>query len=194
MANHKPLVSSEKTGLQFNLGTFEGFSFRSQSAIARILTAAEVVAWDHDRQGEAEFWPAGDVPEVALLFKQHRTVTAGELLDLDRVLTELGGDSQDNYLQIYYAVNICGDALATLSAESLEDHCLHMFFGSNFLDVRREAAYELFEIYHPEEYRVWEKSHCDGLIFDTDQFLDSPVFSVEEVKLGDGVALLIAPQ
>lgn len=159
-----------------------------------MLTAAEVVAWDHNRQGEAEFWPAGDVSEVALLFKQRKTVTAGELVDLDRVLAELGGDSQHNYLQIYYAVNIFGDALATLSAESLEDHCLHTFFGSNFLDVRREAAHELFEIYHPEEYGVWEKSHCDGLILDTDQFLDSPVFSVEEVKLGEGVALLIVPQ
>ena len=194
MENQSALNLTEKKGLQFNLGMFEGFNFRAQSAIDHLVSAEDVVNWDHDGQGEAEFWPTGDVPEVALLFKNRSSVTASELLALDRALVELGEDSRYNFLQIHYAVNICGNALETLSAESVQDSCLHVFFGTSFLDVRREAAYELFELYHPEEYRVWEKSHCDGLIFDTDRFLDSPVFSVEEVKLGGEVALLVAAQ
>jgi hypothetical protein len=40
--------------LVFDLGTFEGFNFRSQSVIERVLTAGEVVEWNHDRDGEAE--------------------------------------------------------------------------------------------------------------------------------------------
>ena len=60
--------------------------------------------------------------------------------------------------------------------------------------MRKEAAYELFETFYPDEYRVWEKSTCDGLIFDTDHFLDSPGFSVDEVKLGETKALIVAPQ
>ena len=75
----------------------------------------------------------------------------------------------------------------------MEDYSLQIFFGSNFGDVRRAAAYELFELYYPEEYAVWEKSTCDGLIFDVDRFLDSPCFGTEEVRLGEQVALVVAP-
>jgi hypothetical protein len=192
MENETASFPTVTQSLVSDFGTFEGFNFRTQSAIDRTLTAQEVVAWDHDREGEAEFWPSGDSPEVALLFKQRSSVTASELLDLDRVLLELGDDSRASFLQIYYAVEICGAALQSLTAEQVQDNNLQVFFGSGFVDLRRATAYELFELYYPEEYRIWEQSHCDGLIFDTDLFLDSPVFWVEEVELGDEVALLVA--
>ena len=179
--------------ISFEMGTFEGFNFHTQSAIPRLLTANEVVSWDHDREGEAEFWPSGDKPEVSLLFNREE-VTASELRDLDRVLKECGDDSSESYLRIHYLVNTVGFKLSKLTREELEDEFIHIFFGENFTDLRQEAAYELFELYYPQEYRAWEKSTCDGLIFDTDRFLDSPTFSVEEVKLGDKKALLIAPQ
>lgn len=192
MENQTPSHTTELMGLTFDLGQFEGFNFRTQSAIDRLVSAKEVANWDHDRNGEAEFWPAGDVPEVALLFKGRSSVTAAELLDLDRVLVELGGDTRDNFLQVHYAVNICGAALQTLTASEVQDQCLHVFYGTSFLDVRREAGYELFELYYPEAYAAWEKSLCDGLIFDVDRFLDSPSLWVEEVELGDEVAMLVA--
>jgi hypothetical protein len=179
--------------IRFNLGTFEGFNFRTQCAIMRILTAAEVVAWDHDEDGEAEFWPSGDRPEVSLVFKRRAEVTGSELLALDRLLEELGGDSPENFLRIYHALDTCSDEVGDLSREAVEDQCLHIFLGSNFIDLRREAAYELFELYYPDEYRTWEKSTCDGLIFDTDVFLDSPSFYTAEIALGDQKAILVAP-
>jgi hypothetical protein len=175
----------------FDLGTFEGFNFRTQSAILRPLTAAEVIGWDHDRQGEAEFWPAGDRAEVALLFKYKGTVTGPELLELDRLLTEMRGDSVENFLMIHYVVNTCGAALEGLSRNAVDGANLEIFLGSNFSELREEAAYSLFQVYYGEEYDVWEQSNCDGLIFDVDRFLDSPGFSVEQVKLGDRRALLI---
>jgi hypothetical protein len=177
-----------------DLGTFEGFNFRTQSAIERALTACEVVQWDHDREGEAEFWPSGDHPGVALLFKHRSAVTASQILALDRVLGELGDDSIQAVLKIHFAVNIQGRDLAELSGAEVENDAPQIFIGTSFLDVRREAAFELFELYYPDEYRVWEQSHCDGLIFDTDRFLDSPAFSVDEIALADQIALLIAPQ
>lgn len=180
--------------IHFDFGTFEGFNFRSQSAIHRNVTASEVIEWDHDQNGEAEFWPAGDRAEVAMLFHHQTAVTGAELRELDRLLGELGGDSPHHFIQIHYAVNICGAELASLSSEDIEDQCIHLFFGSNFLDLYREAAYELFQLYYPDEYSVWEKSTCDGLIFDTDRFLGSPSFFVEEMRLGDQTALLVAPR
>ena len=178
---------------RFDLGTFEGFNFRDQSAIDRTLTADEVIGWDHDREGEAEFWPAGDRPEVAWLFSSQSAVAASELQGLDRLLEELGGDEPENFLKIRHALNVYSADLRTLTAEQVEDENVHLFFGPNFWDLRREAAYELFELYYPEAYAGWEKSTCDGLVFDTDRFLDSPSFSVEEVRLGDRVALIVVP-
>lgn len=180
--------------LHFDLGTFEGFNFRDDGAIDRILSAQEVVEWDHDALGEAEFWPSGDHAGVALVFKWQTAVTASQLLALDRVLADLGDDSTLNCLRVHHAVGCCGYDLASLTVEQVEDQCLHVFEGTSFLDLRKEAAFELFELYYPDEYRVWEKSQCDGLIFDQDRFLDSPTWSVEEVQLGDTKALIVAAQ
>ena len=179
---------------RFDLGTFEGFNFRHQSAIEEDLSADQVINWNHDTQGEAEFWPSGDRPEVQLLFKGRNAVTCSDLLELNRLLDDLGGDSTENFLRIHHLLNHCGAKLEGLTAAAVEDQPLHLFSGHSFLDLRREAAYELFELYYPEEYVVWEKSHCDGLNFDTDHFLDSPCWSVEEIQFGDQKHLIIVGQ
>jgi hypothetical protein len=173
-------MERKTTALPFNFGTFEGFNFRSQSAVSRILSAEEVLSWDHDEDGEAEFWPAGDCPGLSLVFSHRSAVSASELVNLASVLERLGGDSEENYLRLHYAINVAGEPL-------------HTFLGDSFLDLRRNAAYELFELYYPELYRVWESSLCDGLIFDTDAFLDSPSWSTEEAKLGCRKALIVCP-
>ena len=144
--------------------------------------------------GEAEFWPSGDSPGVALIFKGQTSVTASELKDLDRLLSELGGDSTENYLRIHIAQDHCSGNLATFSNRDIEDQDAQIYTGTSFIDLRREAAFELFELYYPDEYGVWEKSHCDGLIFDEDRFLDSPCFSTEELTLGDQKVLIVIPQ
>lgn len=185
---------AEVDTLQFEFGTFEGFNFRSQSAIDRLLTAEEVVNWEHDAHGEAEFWPSGDNPGVALLFGHRSAVTAGDLKALDCLLQDLGGDSDYNFLRLHYTVNCSGYDLQSLTVEQVEDQMLHICQGTSFIDVRHEAAYELFELYYPEAYAAWEESCCDGLIFDPDRFLDSPSFSVEEVRMGDQVAVIITAQ
>ena len=77
----------------FDLGTFEGFNFREQSAIERTLVALEVVAWDHDREGEAEFWPSEDHAGVAVVFVGRSSINGSELVALDRLLEALGGDA-----------------------------------------------------------------------------------------------------
>ena len=194
MENETASCPTAQQSLISDFGTFEGYNFRTLSPITRNLTAQEVVAWDHDRQGEAEFWPAGDSPEVSLVFQHRSSVTAAELLDLERLLLELGDDSRASFLQIHYTVAICGAALPTLTAEKVQNNCLHVFHGSNFTDLRREVAYELFELYYPEAYQAWQASLCDGLIFDVDRFLNSPSLWVEEVKLGAEVVLLVAAQ
>jgi hypothetical protein len=186
--------STEEPEIDFDFGTFEGFNFRSQSAIDRVLTASEVVAWDHDRLGEAEFWPAGDRPELSLVFRGATSVTGRELRELNRLLVELGGDDTENFLRIFYLLHTCGSTLEDLHREQVEDQCLHLFFGENFTDLRQQTAYELFELYYPEAYEAWEKHPCDGLIFDTDRFLDSPSWSIEEIELGERRALIVVSQ
>lgn len=192
MENEMETVSANTETLRFDFGTFEGFNFRTQSAIWPNSTAEEVINWDHDQKGEAEFWPSGDEPGVQLVCGHRSNITSSQLIALDQLLHDLDGDSDENFLRVHFAVNVLGYDLCTLSAESLEDESPHIFLGSSLMDVRKEAAFELFELYHPDEYRVWEKSTCDGLTFDEDRFLDSPSFTTEEVRLGDNVALLVS--
>lgn len=190
------LGTQERGGytLQFDLGTFEGFNFREDSAIEHALTGDDVINWDHDAKGEAEFWPSGDNAGVSLLFKDQTSVTGQQLLELDRVLQELSDDSVFNFLRIHHAMNTLGDDLRELTAERIEDLNVHVFTGDHFIGLRKEAAFELFELYYPEAYAAWEKCCCDGLIFGEDRFLDSPVWSVDEVEIGNQKALIIAPQ
>ncbi|HRY49092.1 MAG TPA: hypothetical protein P5186_13675 [Candidatus Paceibacterota bacterium] len=194
MENVNEIATKETTALCYDLGSFEGFNFRTQSAIEQDLSAEDVVNWDHDQEGEAEFWPAGDNDGIAVVFSGKSSITCSELIALDNLLQELGDDSTVNFLRIHYVLNVYGTDLATLTSEEVEDACIDVFIGTNFCDLRREAAYQLFELYYPEEYRIWEKSHCDGLIFDTDRFLDSPMWSVEEITMGDTKALIVASQ
>ena len=185
---HNSLVKPE---IHFDLGMFEGFNFRHPSALDRCLTAAEVVAWDHDRQGEAEFWPDGRHVGVALVFFDRSTVTASALLALDRLLASMGGDAFENFARIYHAVWLRGANLGELTAAGLDDHWVQVFMGDCFHELRKDAAYELFELLHPEAYRLWDAHPCEGLHFDTDYFLDSPQFWVEEVEIGETKWLLV---
>ena len=152
------------------------------------------VNWDHDKEGEAEFWPSGDNEGAQLVFGSSSNVTSTELLALDRLLEELGGDTEENFLKIHFAVNNRGYDLCNLTAEAVQDEPLHIFSGACFTDVRKDAAYELFELFYPEAYQAWKSSTCDGLIFDEDRFIDSPGFSVDEVRFGGKAVLLVLPQ
>ena len=188
----EPLVEAKRE-LHFDLGSFEGFNFREDAAIEDNLTAQDVVNWDHDRDGEAEFWPSGDHAGTRLVFQNRTAITASELVALDALLHETG-DSEETFLIIYFALHCCDEELSTLTEEKLMESDVFLFIGQSFMDLRSEAAYELFETYWPEAYKAWESCRCDGLHFDVDRFLDSPSWAVEEATYGDQKALLIRSQ
>ena len=183
-----------KIELENDLGCFEGFNHRTQSAIYPNQTAEQVVNWDHDKLGEAEFWPDGDHPGVALVFANVHDVSAREIEALDSLLADLGDDSLETFVKIAYYRQYHGDGqhVAGITAEAIEDLHVHIFSGDAFTSLRAEAAYELFETYYPEAYAVWDNSQCDGLIFDVDRFLDSPVWHTEEIAVGGKKFLLVA--
>lgn len=171
-------------------GTFEGFNFRSQSAIEKRLTAQDVIQWNHDRDGEAEFWPSGDSNGVRLLWNG-ANITASDILTLVALLETMGGDDDESFLQIYSAINVLGNTLTDLSAEKVESLSIMVFRGTNFYDVRKEAAFHLFEMFYPELFKIWDETPCDGLRFDTDDFLDSPSWWTDEVQFGEEAVLLV---
>ena len=182
----------ERTTLNYDLGTFEGFSFRDQCAIERSLTAEEVVNWNHDTEGEAEFWPSGDNEGVALVFNGKTSVTYSEIVALDELLKALGGDTDENFLKIYSVESYSGTALPDLDAATIEDEPLQIFYGDHAYEVRKAAAFELFELYYPELYKMYDECNCDGLKFDIEAFLGMPCFCVEEVKFGNRAVLLVS--
>ena len=175
--------------LDHDLGTFEGFNFRDQGAIYPNQSAEEMVNWDHDKNGEAEFWPAGDNEGVFLVFEGQSSVTCTEVKKLDALLSDLGSDDLETFVRIRCAET----SILELTAEDMEDQNLHVYTGGTFIDLRNEAAYELFELYYPEAYAAWETSLCDGLIFDPDRFLDSPSIGTQEFTAGDEKILVVEP-
>lgn len=181
---------TETLNLRFELGTFKGY----QAAICFNLTAHDVVNWDHNARGEAEFWPSGDHPGVSLLFKGQNSVTGSEIIALDKLLGEFRSDSTETFLSIYYAAQVSGVDLTQMTFETVASLNLHVFLGGHFRRLRAQAAYRLFELYYPEAYAAWERFDCDGLMFDTNAFLGSPSFSTLEVTIGEEKALLVCPQ
>lgn len=192
MENEMVNLNEKTASLRYDFGTFEGFNFRDQSAITRTLSAEEVLNWDHDRSGEAEFWPAGDNGIISLILSD-RTTCASTLLALDGLLADLSGDEEDNLLRIYYLARVQGERIDDIKASEVEDLNIHIFKAAHFTEVRCTAAYELFEMYWPEGYAAWESCQCDGFNFDVDRFLDSPQFSTIELSIRNEEILLVVP-
>jgi hypothetical protein len=185
-------TNNENLKIENDLGTFEGFNHRTQEAIYPNVTAQQLMDWDHDELGEAEFWHSGDNSGVSMILTSNN-VSAGDIIALDRLLSELGDDIL-TLAKLIYRINHHGYSLHEVEPRDIDD-CPASYFiqDVSFIDLRRTAAYELFELYYPEEFRVWEKSTCDGLTFDVDSFLDSPGFSTAEFQIGEERILVVEP-
>ena len=53
----------------------------------------------------------------------------------------------------------------------------------------RQAAFELFETFWPEDHAVWEKSQVPGLHFDSRDFMDS--FTTLQIQVGEAWYLVV---
>lgn len=73
-----------------------------------------------------------------------------------------------------------GLELKDITREATDDSCLYIFGPGFFSDLKKEAAWELFEQFHPEAYKLVESWTIPGLDFDEEQFLNS--FSTLELK------------
>jgi hypothetical protein len=183
---------SHRTGAA-RLGTFEGLIFREPRAIERTLTAKDVIAWKHAADGEAVFWPSGDCPAMSLLFEDSATVTGRELAHIVDLLDAVGGDAEEMLLRLHVLMNLKRRELETVETSDIEDMNVHLFRGNCFRDVRKAAAFELFEVYFPELYAAWEKTPMDGLWFETDDFLDSTLWLTAEMDLGQTKVVMVTP-
>ena len=123
------------------LGMFEGFSFRHQSAIDHCLTAEEVLNWDHDAQGEAEFWPDGSNFIVTKLLPG-TSFRADSLREVIRLFEELDGNEHELAKAVYLLDR--GESLENITREAIDDAGLYVCGPGYFTDMEKEAAYELF--------------------------------------------------
>ena len=169
-----------------HIGVFEGFNFRNQQAIDRLVTAEEVLAWDHDAKGEAEFWPDGSNPFVSKLLSRC-TCTAEEVREVMRILDELDGEPVQLAKAIYLKDR--GLSLEEIGRHAVEESSLYVYGPGWFIDLEKRAAYELFELFWPEAYAFWEKNTVPGLIFDVENFMQH--FATFELKLSEGGYLIV---
>jgi hypothetical protein len=168
------------------LGMFEGFNFRDQCAIDRNLTADEVINWDHDKDGEAEFWPDGSSVFVNKLLPGN-SCSAGEIQEVVRIFEELEYSPIDLAKAVF--LRDVGNSLEDIGRDAIDNSRLYVFGPGWFVDLEKEAAYELFEMFWPEAYTWWEKSNVPGLHFDVKDFISH--FPTLEVKLQHGGYLIV---
>lgn len=166
---------------EYDIGKFEGFNFREQSAIEHILTAQEVLDWDHDRDGEAEFWPHGCNPFTSYLLPGN-ACSDSDVREVVRIFHETEGRPEELAKAIYLRDN--GTSLEDITSEAINDSCLHVYGPGWFHDLNKQAAYELFELFWPDAYKCWEENSIPGLSFDREDFLES--FPTLQLNLPDG--------
>jgi len=172
--------------IENDLGYFEGFNFRAQSAIFERLTAEDVVNWDHDANGEAEFWPEGSNDFVRLL--AHGNCSGFDLIEMDRIFSEVDNDEKEIAKAVYLRENH-GLRLDEITREAIDDACLYVYGIGYFSDLRKDAAWDLFETLYPEAYKLCESWSVPGVSFDEEDFLQS--FSTLELKTRDHQGFLV---
>lgn len=175
------LLNWERQNMKGDIGRFEGFNFREQSAIDDILTAQQVLDWDHDADGEAEFWPHGCNPFTSYLLSGN-TCTDSEVREVIRIFAETEGRPEELAKAIY--LRDCGRSLEDITSEAINEASLYVFGPGWFHQLIRDAAFELFELFWPAAYECWEKNTVPGLTFDPEDFIES--FRTLQLKLPEG--------
>lgn len=177
----------EPITLNYDLGDFEGFNHEHQRPICPNPTAEQVVNWDHDTQGEAEFWPSGDNTGVKLCLPGS-SVTGSQIVALDNALEDFGGDTPENYAKIAYMIDNLHYAIEDVTESAFKHDCPQVCCGS-----LEEVAHDLFETYYPAAFKVWEEGHCPGLSFDWEDFMRHG-FSTSEYTIDGETFIIVTPQ
>ena len=176
-----------------DLGTFDAYDAETGVKLTECLSPHAVSNWDSASRWMAEFTPAGDRLEVNLLFdgKHHEPITGWRLLALDYLLQDLGGDTTENFLKVYFAVRVQHGDLLTLTKEAIEERGIRVFFGIDRADLLRAAAVELFAQCYPEHFAIWHRTG-HALKFDRRAFFRSRCFQCRFVDVGNRLALVVA--
>ncbi len=173
-------------------GVVAGCEDAERKAFFREMDLSEGRQWDpEDQEGEDELSSVRDMRAMRVLFQGRHALDAKGMETAIQLVQAFDGDDLDSILRLHVLVNIQGMDLEAVTVAAMGDLPLSTFRGENFHDVRREAAFELFQLYWPDLYAIWEKTPMDGLRFDVDAFLDSPSWVTEEVQLGSECVLLV---
>ena len=200
MTESKNIAHDTKGKIIINdLGFFEGFNFRSQRKMDRLLTATEVVNWDHPNDGDTHFWPSGDHEGVLEVFRrkdwyyepdlQKDYFEDWEIQHLDDLISCLG-DEPESFAKIIWHLEE-GCRFFDITAHEIKEGNLYVFRGKNFYALKKKAAYKLFKEIYPEDYKLSLKNCCRWLTFDPVRFLRDPRFSTMEITIGNEELLIV---
>ncbi len=89
-------------------------------------------------------------------------------------------------------IRLQGYDLASLFVQDLDDRPPMFFYGDTMIEARKEAAFELFETFWPDLYKAWNEDSAGILDFDWYAFIDSPIWTIHEVKLNNRAILMVA--
>jgi hypothetical protein len=141
---------------------------------------------------DINFRPAGDHPGVNLVFDGCEFVPPRDVLDLIRLLDELGGDSPANFLKIACAIQVTQWPPRCLTVEQIHEMDCAVYSGGDIESLRQQAEGEVLGRFGPSARRTWDREMAVDGPFDTGPILHSPDLWVRELTLGNESALLVA--
>jgi hypothetical protein len=183
-------ISLERTELKFDYGLFR------PSCTARALhrwkpvTAEAILNWKGTEAEGMEFHPYGDKAETGLLWRPNDPVTAEQLVALDGLLENLGGDTLENYLRVRHATTTLKIPLGHLTPMAVCSTMLHVFIGTDSSQLEEDAAEQLLGLYRPE---AWEPT-LGAVRRSFHRFCNTPWWKVEHLSIGAQKALVVVPR
>jgi hypothetical protein len=174
-----PPAKARESGLHYDFGTFNAYTPHDFVKLDLGLTADDVITWAAAVYDQYMLSPAGDHAGVKLMFRNQPSVTPGQLLALDRLLLEFGGDSPAHYQSARNALDQYENSLFGQISRMYAKEPQHVSLKPCPNPLHLESACALFEIFFPDKYRAWESSLGDWLVFDADAFLASPELHAE---------------
>jgi hypothetical protein len=183
-------ILRERTELKYNHGLFKPFCAARSLHRWKPVTAEQVLNWKGTEAGGMKFYPYGDKAETGLLWRPNDPVTAEELLALDGLLEELGGDTLENYLRVRHATTALQIPLGHLTPMAVSSIMLHVFIGTDSSQLEEDAAEQLLGLYRHE---AWEHS-LGAAQRPFERFCNTQWWKVEHLSIGTQKALVMAPR
>jgi len=175
-----------------DLGNFSGRIWHESGNLSREFSPEEVLEWNQDHDGFAEFYPSGDHEGVSLVFREKASVSTADLVELDHLIDGLRYPPKISCLLIHHLMHKHKVDVANLDCSDIEDSEAVIATGRTFFEAEQMATAKLYD-HFPEE--------CPDILHGLDsavrdrellKLLYSPKFVITQARFSNDVGMVVS--